>query len=52
VGRITALDPARPWFDGENRPLRINKHDADFVDVIHTNSGLMFEVRIFYYSKF
>jgi pancreatic triacylglycerol lipase len=44
IGRITALDPARPWFDGENRPLRINKNDAEFVDVIHTNSGIMLEV--------
>ena len=44
VGRITALDPAKPWFDGSNRPHRISKHDADFVDVIHTNGGEVYEV--------
>ena len=45
VGRITALDPAKPWFDGSNRPQRISKNDADFVDVIHTNSGSITEVK-------
>jgi hypothetical protein len=44
VGRITALDPAKPWFDGSNRPQRISKSDADFVDVIHTNSGSITDV--------
>jgi hypothetical protein len=47
VGRITALDPAKPWFDGSNRPQRIGKNDADFVDVIHTNSGSIIDVNIF-----
>jgi len=47
VGRISALDPAKPWFDGSNRPQRIGKNDADFVDVIHTNSGSIVDVRNF-----
>ena len=46
IGRITALDPAKPWFDGSNRPQRISKSDAEFVDVIHTNSGSIIEVTI------
>ena len=46
VGRITALDPAKPGFDGSNRPQRISKDDAKFVDVIHTNGGSITEVAI------
>ncbi len=46
IGRITALDPARPWFDGSNLPRRISKKDAEFVDVIHTNGGSITEVNI------
>ncbi|XP_044018562.1 pancreatic triacylglycerol lipase-like, partial [Aphidius gifuensis] len=35
VTRITGLDPAQPCFVGSN--LTLNKYDAPFVDVIHTN---------------
>ena len=38
IGRITGLDPARPYFD-KPKMRRMSKNDADFVDVIHTNSG-------------
>ena len=51
VGRITALDPAKPWFDGSNRPQRIGKNDADFVDVIHTNSGSIIDVNILHFRR-
>ncbi|KAJ8675498.1 hypothetical protein QAD02_011284, partial [Eretmocerus hayati] len=38
VARITGLDPARPCFESENIWLKLNRTDAKFVDVIHTNS--------------
>ena len=41
IGRISALDPAKPLFDSTDR---IGKNDADFVDVIHTNAGSVLEV--------
>ncbi|KAL1416693.1 hypothetical protein MTO96_027590 [Rhipicephalus appendiculatus] len=37
IGRITALDPAGPLFQGTN--VSVSRGDADFVDVIHTNMG-------------
>ncbi|CAG9830871.1 unnamed protein product [Diabrotica balteata] len=42
ISRITGLDPALPGFDinlvkGE----RLNKKDADFVDIIHTCAGFL-----------
>jgi len=41
--RITALDPAAPWFEQTKEEHRISKEDANFVDVIHTNSGLLIQ---------
>lgn len=38
VDRITGLDPAHPCFENNSASLRLNKADAKFVDVIHTNS--------------
>ncbi|CAF2742355.1 unnamed protein product [Lepeophtheirus salmonis] len=35
--RITGLDPAGPSFREHNTSFRLDKSDADFVDVIHTN---------------
>nr|XP_040582562.1 pancreatic lipase-related protein 3-like [Lepeophtheirus salmonis] len=35
--RITGLDPAGPSFREHNTSFRLDKTDADFVDVIHTN---------------
>lgn len=34
-----ALDPARPNFEGNTADERLDKTDANFVDVIHTNSA-------------
>ncbi|CAO1386505.1 unnamed protein product [Diamesa serratosioi] len=40
VKRITALDPAYPLFYPNLAYQPINKNDAEFVDVIHTDAGL------------
>lgn len=44
VPRITGLDPARPYFETLDPGAVINKNDALFVDIIHTNSGTLTEV--------
>ena len=31
------LDPAKPYFEGTNPRCRLDKNDAQFVDVIHTD---------------
>ena len=38
VGRITGLDPANPGFDYDCPKFRLDKMDADFVDIIHTDT--------------
>lgn len=38
--RITALDPALPFFATPLRDWKLDKTDAGFVDVIHTNGGV------------
>lgn len=42
--RITALDPALPFFATPLRSWKLDKTDADFVDVIHTNGGVFGKV--------
>ena len=37
VGRITGLDPANLGFDYDSAKVRLDKTDADFVDIIHTD---------------
>ena len=40
-----ALDPAKPWFDVSAASNTIRKDDAQLVDVMHTNSGFLLNVR-------
>ncbi|KAL4657378.1 lipase member H-like [Arapaima gigas] len=37
IGRITALDPAGPQFNGQPPEERLDPTDAQFVDVVHTD---------------
>ena len=41
--RITGLDPAFPQFSVQDTDGRLDQTDAQFVDVIHTNSGSLME---------
>ncbi|KAJ0176242.1 hypothetical protein K1T71_008416 [Dendrolimus kikuchii] len=41
LGRITGLDPAGPCFVMANLDGRLDKTDAQYVDVIHTNGGML-----------
>ncbi|XP_068701109.1 pancreatic lipase-related protein 2-like [Montipora foliosa] len=39
IGRITGLDPAMPLFTGSRKDVHLDKTDAKYVDIIHTNMG-------------
>ncbi|XP_060624480.2 inactive pancreatic lipase-related protein 1-like isoform X1 [Anolis sagrei] len=39
IKRITGIDPAQPYFEGTPVEIRLDKSDAEFVDVIHTDSA-------------
>ncbi|XP_060837208.1 pancreatic lipase-related protein 2-like [Rhopalosiphum padi] len=39
IPRITGLDPAMPLYKNTDPKYRINKNDAAFVDIIHTNGN-------------
>ncbi|ESP04917.1 hypothetical protein LOTGIDRAFT_96166, partial [Lottia gigantea] len=39
IGRISGLDPAGPLFANSKPDQRLDKSDAKFVDIIHTNDG-------------
>ena len=43
ISRITGLDPAGPLFFLNNTETRLDPSDADFVDIIHTDSGSFLE---------
>lgn len=38
--RITGLDPSRPCFSESDRSNGLQRGDALFVDIIHSNTGL------------
>ena len=40
MARISGLDPAGPLFSGKKSPVRLDKDDAKFVDVIHSNTEI------------
>ncbi|XP_066457482.1 inactive pancreatic lipase-related protein 1-like [Eleutherodactylus coqui] len=50
VDRITALDPARPFFEGEAEVVRLTSRDARFVDVIHSNAKDLLQLGLGYIS--
>ncbi|XP_054162370.1 inactive pancreatic lipase-related protein 1-like [Oppia nitens] len=39
IARITGLDPAEPYFQNTDPRVRLDKSDALFVDVIHTDAS-------------
>ncbi|XP_072940510.1 pancreatic lipase-related protein 3-like [Epargyreus clarus] len=41
IGRITALDPAGPCFTNVTLDKRLDRTDAEYVDVVHTNAGVL-----------
>lgn len=41
LGHITGLDPAGPCFFQEKTDLKLKESDADFVDIIHTDAGVL-----------
>ncbi|KAF2886066.1 hypothetical protein ILUMI_20107 [Ignelater luminosus] len=41
MGRISGLDPAGPLYQGIDKSRRLDGSDAVFVDVIHSNEGLL-----------
>jgi hypothetical protein len=38
LGRITGLDPAAPYFSKTVTLVRLDRSDAKYVDIIHTNA--------------
>ena len=38
---MTGLDPAGPKFTNEEKDFRLDESDASYVDVIHTNAGVL-----------
>lgn len=40
LGRITGLDPADPYFNSVDNVVKLDKSDAKFVDIVHTDASL------------
>ena len=43
---LKGLDPAKPYFDIVGEERRLQPTDAEFVDVIHTNSGGLLDAAV------
>lgn len=43
LGRITGLDPAGPYFESTQPIVRLDRADAHFVDIVHTDTGGLFD---------
>lgn len=41
IGKIVGLDPAGPLFSFRNADSRLASTDAEYVETIHTNAGLL-----------
>lgn len=46
LGRITGLDPAGPYFNTIDRALKLDRLDAQFVDIFHSNAGRGIQLRL------
>ncbi|KAM5132129.1 pancreatic lipase-related protein 2-like [Mantella aurantiaca] len=46
IGRITGLDPARPFFEDTDKVVHLDASDAEFVDIIHTDTDPVFGLGI------
>ena len=44
--QLLGLDPAKPFFDLVSIDYRIQPTDAELVDVIHTNSGELWDAAV------
>lgn len=42
LGRITGLDPAAPYFSKTVTIVRLDRSDAKYVDVIHSNANPLY----------
>ena len=47
---IIGLDPAAPGFSLNDTETRLDTSDADFVDVIHTNSGNLVQDQLSFFE--
>ena len=41
--RLTGLDPAYPFFELAGQEDRVDRSDADLVQIVHTNSGIILD---------
>ena len=52
--RLTGLDPAYPFFELAGQEDRVDRSDAELVQIVHTNSGIIldgclsFKVRVYF----